>query len=1513
PDETGKSARYMIVGVLTVPVLELQTGEPPPADDQEGDPEERPREGEAEEHAGGVLSDEEFFADGGDEPDPELGAKELGEARANKGAWQEIMERDQEAWKAEAEQEFLPEVKLVEWVFVETLQGKGQQQVLGAISRMRAEAMNLGFSVRRLHSDRGREYNNAALKGWCAQHSIVKTMAFAEEHQGNGRVESTIGRIKAKARTFMEQGGAPVEEWPLAVQLAAMVLQNKARDLLHMPRRQVVPYNTKVQVVQRTWRRGAWHAVTVAAKTKGPSVDNDRGWVVVTSDGNFLTTSKLFPSAQDEEKIVVTYEGPPIDPNAPSRRVTGKSPAARKIKAPMTLPGPTSEADVLAQKLLEQEDFSPSAVAKLALVLSRTPDVAHGSQLAIVEKAEKGVVFFAGAFSFGGLTGMKNQAKEHPWVTGYLARYLSIHTSSPFATIGLLWNTEHKPHRDSHNQKGISNVVVPVVTSGGGLWVQDEGLSPDQRLSQEVCKEVSAGKEVKGRCMSYKSGRPVAFDASKWHASVKGTGQQLLVVGDLNATGALQVPDDLDATGALQEVPDLIDAQGSSAVSLARSRPERSSLTAGARNVGRSAASVESGPLEWSSCEVGQVGPVTPTDREGEVKDDLWFWYEDGLEAEDGEDCRFSVPVVASELKACACTPAANVTFRLESIPWKMKIDLESEAVLGAEQHRTQQQALETLEEEAAPGGNGGPEIARALARLGDLEGQVVKCTQAAWELLPETGSTVVEGVDKLATHSLCTQSPAVRSANGLPQNRPEVSEEHVGGEEEFLQTRLVSVEEVKRDLGICTERYWQLERAMYGLDVSPKNWVLFRNQTLESITALTDGTPVRCRQLPQDANLWEVKRETDGQLLAFIGIYVDDLAVVAPSHLLPEVMATIRRPWETSAPETVHEKGDVSFAGYELRIQGDRILMHQRSYIREMLKQWEIDDEATAPAVKEPPVVTSREQSIGDLTRRAQAIAGQLLWVSTHTRPDVVFAVQNMCQMISTDPAGACDAGFVIMKYLKRTLEHALSYGPPPNDHGLWNELQFKRGERLVEVFSDASFCADEASRSYQCAMLFWGGDLVMWAGGRQSLIAASAAEAELIGMVEAYHMGRAFLPTIEVLSQTPVHPSEEDVAEEPIVKVLYGDNSAAIQLCQLDAGAWRTRHLRLRGAILRQATQDLGWRIAHLPGLYMPADIGTKILGPARFADLLHLLRLHGVQPGADSSGRPKPQIAQAVVIKVLLAVLVASLVQPADAQVAAEVNGSGWELVWVTLISTCVGFGLYLGAELAKGATQACCPPRVQAKTCGSYRPPPEPKCSSEDLDATDLERPLIEGPSRGKEETEAHKDQTAEPSSASPGPFLPLDPTPSTYKDIVERTVHHHERIEDLQRRLAESERFGQEYVDRCTYLREVLAERCEEVRRFGLCSLILPGIKAALKELEKRIQSLNRPQPVPESTRSANDPATALVDISKKALLQLRWQRASHQLRDQPMKASCAQCRTTLKGGIEVKMGGYGLD
>jgi len=109
------------------------------------------------------------------------------------------------------------------------------------------------------------------------------------------------------------------------------------------------------------------------------------------------------------------------------------------------------------------------------------------------------------------------------------------------------------------------------------------------------------------------------------------------------------------------------------------------------------------------------------------------------------------------------------------------------------------------------------------------------------------------------------------------------------------------------------------------------------------------------------------------------------------------------------------------------------------------------------------------------------------------------------------------------------------------------------------------------------------------------------STAESELVGYGEGYQCGETISELLKVFDMNPR-------------KALRGDSKAGITQLSTDAGAWRTRHLRLRAWKLREAIQEEGaeWAVEHCPGSELSADGFTKSLQSQafrRFRDFLSM----------------------------------------------------------------------------------------------------------------------------------------------------------------------------------------------------------------------------------------------------------------------------------------------------------------
>jgi hypothetical protein len=64
---------------------------------------------------------------------------------------------------------------------------------------------------------------------------------------------------------------------------------------------------------------------------------------------------------------------------------------------------------------------------------------------------------------------------------------------------------------------------------------------------------------------------------------------------------------------------------------------------------------------------------------------------------------------------------------------------------------------------------------------------------------------------------------------------------------------------------------------------------------------------------------------------------------------------------------------------------------------------------------------------------KAAQGIAGELLWLSVRSRPDISFSVGQIGRQVSHHPKWALQVGRGVLEYLASTPNHGLVYGPSP------------------------------------------------------------------------------------------------------------------------------------------------------------------------------------------------------------------------------------------------------------------------------------------------------------------------------------------------------------------------------------------------------------------------------------------------------------------------------------------------
>eukprot|EP00439_Symbiodinium_sp_Y106_P017475 s8725_g2.t1 len=173
------------------------------------------------------------------------------------------------------------------------------------------------------------------------------------------------------------------------------------------------------------------------------------------------------------------------------------------------------------------------------------------------------------------------------------------------------------------------------------------------------------------------------------------------------------------------------------------------------------------------------------------------------------------------------------------------------------------------------------------------------------------------------------------------------------------LKVTVVRVPSILREAGVTTAKYWKVKKALYGLSSAPRSWSIHRDRVMTDLRIDHGDEILRLRKLKEDANLWQVlkypragaelataaeKSELkNGEYVGVIALYVDDILIASTKEIGQSVVRGLETQWELSHPEWLSKEGDsLKFAGFELEQTACGIRLHQESYTRDLLEQYQ-------------------------------------------------------------------------------------------------------------------------------------------------------------------------------------------------------------------------------------------------------------------------------------------------------------------------------------------------------------------------------------------------------------------------------------------------------------------------------------------------------------------------------------------------------------------------------------------
>ena len=232
---------------------------------------------------------------------------------------------------------------------------------------------------------------------------------------------------------------------------------------------------------------------------------------------------------------------------------------------------------------------------------------------------------------------------------------------------------------------------------------------------------------------------------------------------------------------------------------------------------------------------------------------------------------------------------------------------------------------------------------------------------------------------------------------------------------------------------------HWEALKAVYGYRQSPRLWSDYRDDELRIMEIGHGGgqQKVRLCQMLSEPNMWKILCGPleEERLAGILLVYVDDLLVLAEDSVMSMVVEAIRKKWDTSRPQKVGEE-EVRFLGMELGRTSEGLwLATQVNYTLDMLKRNLPGPPETWPTRKTPMLkeieleVEKKPEISPKAVKQAQKVVGELVWLSTRCRPDVMYGISRMASLITKDPEKVLELGCHMWRYLAGTVKHGLVF----------------------------------------------------------------------------------------------------------------------------------------------------------------------------------------------------------------------------------------------------------------------------------------------------------------------------------------------------------------------------------------------------------------------------------------------------------------------------------------------------
>ncbi|XP_019239365.1 PREDICTED: uncharacterized protein LOC109219379 [Nicotiana attenuata] len=368
-----------------------------------------------------------------------------------------------------------------------------------------------------------------------------------------------------------------------------------------------------------------------------------------------------------------------------------------------------------------------------------------------------------------------------------------------------------------------------------------------------------------------------------------------------------------------------------------------------------------------------------------------------------------------------------------------------------------------------------------------------------------------------------------------------------------------------------------KLNKSLYGLKQASRQWYAKLTEALSSMGY---------RHSENDYSLFSKKTSSH---TIFVAVYVDDVIITGDDSVeIANLKSFLDKQFRIKDLGKLHY-----FLGLEVLYKSDGIIMSQRKFTLDLLKEYDCFGYSSLSSPLDPAVKLKGDEGtlLPDPTYYRKLV-GKLNFL-TDTRLDIAYSVQLLSQFMQAPRDTHLKAAFHLLRYLKSDPTLGIFFS--------------NNTDCSISAYCDSDWASCPDSRKSVTGYIVLVGDSpISWKSKKQETVSLSSAEAE-------YRSLRKIVGELVWLNRL----FEEFTVSQSSPIAVFCDSLSAIHIAHNPVFHERTKHIDVDCHFVRNKLQEGLISLHHVATTNQLADILTKALTGVKHHAVLGKLDVRSSHP--------------------------------------------------------------------------------------------------------------------------------------------------------------------------------------------------------------------------------------------------------------------------------------------------------